>query len=240
MRRCNLVISILCVLALIGCGDDDSDGKLGPPAGDSCADVAGTWSMELEIDSDWFGGVLSSIAELAQSDTCTITGAMVLGPVIEGYSTGDSLHFSYGMPGTAPEDRVRCDLAIIDEYLMEGRYVATDGSGAMRMHGPDPDCSGTAALAVSAGLSPTFSWQPGCPASLLIIEPLGSGADQWLVGNENANDLVSGIAFGIAPPGVGSREVVPLVAGVAYRVALYRWLERDDAYLMVGYAIFTP
>jgi hypothetical protein len=240
MHKSNLIIAILSVLMLIGCGDDDSGGKLGPPAGNSCADVAGTWSMELEIESDWFGGVLSTMAELAQSGTCTVTGTMVGGQLIEGYSTQDSLYFDYGMAGSGPEDQVRCALAIVDEYLMEGQYDSADGSGAMRLHGPDPDCSGTVEMQVSAGLSPTFSWQPACSASLMLIEPLESGADQWNVGNDNANDLNSGMTYGVAPPGVISRVVVPLVEGLAYRVALYRWLEVEDAYLMVGYALFTP
>jgi hypothetical protein len=240
MHKSILVIAILSVLMLIGCGDDDSGDGLGPPVGDSCVDVTGTWSMELEIESNFYGGVLSSIAELAQSDTCTVTGTMVLGPIIEGYSTEDSLYFTYGEIGSAPEDQVHCALAIIDDYHMEGQYVSTDGSGAIRIHGPDPDCSGIVELHVSAGLSPTFSWQPGCSVSFMLIEPVGSGSDQWFVGNENANDLVSGVTYGIAPPGVNSREVTPLEEGVPYEVVLYRWLEMDNAYLMAGYTLFTP
>jgi len=240
MCRFIQVIAILSVLIFTGCSDDDSGGGQGPPVGSSCADVTGTWSMELEVESTWFGGVLSSIAELAQSDTCTVTGTMVLGPLIEGYSTQDSLYFVYGEIGSAPEDQVYCALAIIDEYHMEGLYVSSDGSGAIRMHGPDPDCSGMVEMQVSAGLSPSFSWEPGCSVSFMIIEPVGSGSDQWLVGNENANDLDSGVTYGIAPPGVNSRDVTPLLEGVPYEVVLYRWLEMDDAYLMAGYALFTP
>ena len=84
MNKSILIIAILSVPMLFGCGDD---GGLGPPAGNSCADVSGIWSMELEVESNFFGGVLSSITELVQSDTCTVTGTMVLGPLIEGYST---------------------------------------------------------------------------------------------------------------------------------------------------------
>jgi hypothetical protein len=240
MYRVILAIMIMSMLLWTGCSDDDSG--LGPeiPAGGNCTNVAGNWSMALETEGGWFGGVLSSVAELVQSDTCTVTGTMVLGPLIEGYVTNDSLYFWYGETGAAPEDKVYCALAIIDEYFMEGEYTSIEESGVITLHGPNPDCSGTVELQVSAGLSPVFSWQPGCSVSFMLIEPLGSGADQWMVGNENANDLVSGVSYGVAPIGINSRDTVPLEVGTPYEVVLYRWSRTDDAYLMVGYALFTP
>ena len=123
---------------------------------------------------------------------------------------------------------------------MEGQYSFNEESGVMTMHGPDPDCSGTVVMQVTAGLSPTFSWQPECCVSFMLIEPLDDGSDQWMVGNENANDLDSGITYGVAPAGVNSRDVIPLVAGTAYKVILYRWLGAGDAYLMAGYALLIP
>ncbi len=238
-----ILISILLISAVIllaGCSDDESSNGTGNPNPNLCADVSGTWSMALEMESGWFGPVLSSITELVQSDTCTVIGTMVLGPEIEGYTTQDSLYFTYGQAGSAPEDRVHCALEIVNEYLMVGQYSSTDGSGAMTMHGPAPDCSGTVKLQVSAGLTPTFNWQPGCSVSFMLIEPEDSGADQWFVGDENKNSLDPDLVYGIAPAGVYSREVIPLEAGRTYKVVLYRWLGEDDAYLMVAYVMFTP
>ncbi|MEN8007996.1 MAG: hypothetical protein ABFS42_13335 [Candidatus Krumholzibacteriota bacterium] len=240
MFRSIMALMVMAAVLLAGCSDDDDGNGGGLPLPNNCADVGGTWSMALQVDSGWFGGVLSSITVLDQSDTCTVTGTMVLGPELEGFTTRDSLYFIYGMPGAAPEDQVYCALEIVDEYLMEGQYAGTDGSGAMTMHGPDPDCSGTVEMQVSAGLEPTFSWQPRCSASLMLIEPVDSGADQWSVGNENENALDSGLTYGVAPAGVQSGTALPLVAGQTYKAILYRWLGEDDAYLMVEYEVFTP
>jgi hypothetical protein len=222
-----------------GCSDDEGGEGLGYIDPGLCADVSGTWSMALEVEGGWWGGVLSSIAELAQSDTCGITGTMALGPEILGYATRDSLFFSYGEPGVAPEERVQCALEIVNKYLMKGDYAAVDGSGVLNLYGPNPDCSGTVDLQVSPGLVPEFNWEPRCAASFMLVEN-DSGTDWWKVGNENENSISSGLTYGEAPLGTIPREARPLVAGRNYKVVLYRWLGEDDAYLMVAYTTFTP
>jgi hypothetical protein len=238
MKKSKLLIMILFALWSTGCSDDDSDSGPGTPVPDTCADVGGTWSMVMEVQGGWFGGVFPSVAELAQSDSCTVAGTMNWGTVIEGYTTQDSFYFSYGEVDSAPEKWVYCALEIIDKYLLEGEYIGPDETGAMTMHGPDPDCSGSVEIKISAGLTPTFTWAPDCQVSFMLIEL--DGSDQWLVGNENANELGSGITYGVAPPGINSRDASPLVAGNSYTVVLYRWLGKDDAYLMADYTSFTP
>ena len=174
------------------------------------------------------------------SDSCGLTGFLINGSEVNGYTTPDSLYLNIGEPGAEPEDLTCCALRIVDQYLMEGQYHSTDTSGNITLHGPDPDCSGTVVLQVSSGQEPQFDWQPDCAVSFMLIEPVGSGTDQWMVGNENENSLNPPLTYGVVPEGLNSREVFPLVAGQVYEVILYKWLGEDDAYLLAGYAKFTP
>ena len=240
--KLQLLMALFLIIAgalWVGCSDDESDNDPVQIDPGLCADVSGTWSMALEIEGDFLGGVISSIADLVQSDTCGVTGTMVLGPEIAGYATRDSLYFSYGEPGVEPEDRVQCTLRIVNKYLMAGHYEAADGSGPLTLYGPNPDCSGTVEVQVSSGLVPEFDWLPRCTVSLMLIEN-ESGSDQWMVGNENENALNPVLTYGEAPEGIYSRDASPLESGTTYEVVLYRWLGEDDAYLMVAYTSFTP
>ena len=234
-----ILILTACGVLCAGCSDDPTaDGPAG--AGPvSCADVAGTWSMALAVEGTWLGEVLSTMLDLSQSESCVVTGSMVLGPELLGYTTPDSLFFSYGEADAAPEDRIQCAVGIINEYLMEGHYDATEGSGPLTLVGPNPDCSGSVDLQVIIGLVLVIDWHPECAVSLVIIEPEDSGADQWFVGNENENAVNPHLAYGLAPVDVYSSEPIPLVAGQTYKVILYRWLGEEDSYLMVGYGLFT-
>ena len=109
--------------------------------------------------------------------------------------------------------------------------------------GPDttlPDCTGPVTVEVSSGTSPTFDWEPACRLFLVLVE-LG-GSDQWIVLSEGENAIAPPVRYGIVPDGAVEQEpAIPLVAGQAYDLGLFRWTGPggDDGELIAN-RDFTP
>ena len=91
--------------------------------------------------------------------------------------------------------------------------------------GPDtslPECTGPVTVEVSSGTSPTFDWSPECRLFLVLVE-LGA-TDQWIVVSEGENAIAPPVRYGVVPDGAVEQELaIPLVAGQAYDVNLFRW-----------------
>ncbi|MGQ0723222.1 MAG: hypothetical protein ACT4PE_16860 [Candidatus Eiseniibacteriota bacterium] len=107
--------------------------------------------------------------------------------------------------------------------------------------GPAP-CEGAVVIAVGPGVEPEFSWTPACLAHWLLVEPAGSGTDQWGVYTEAANALASPVKYARVPEGAQQFNApVVLVAGTQYEVYLTRWIGPTDTDIeLIGVQSFTP
>ena len=88
-----------------------------------------------------------------------------------------------------------------------------------------PECEDIDSITVTAGAELTFAWAPNCRLMGWNIEPVGSGADQWLVLSEGANSISPPITYGVVPE--GAREIhaaEALVPGVEYTLYLFKWI----------------
>jgi hypothetical protein len=104
-----------------------------------------------------------------------------------------------------------------------------------------PVCSGQVTIAVSSGLTPSFSWTPACRLFFVNVE-LGA-ADQWSVISDGNNAIAPPVQYGVVPPGAeqSSSGVTPLVAGQTYDVNLFYWTgpgAQDGT--LIGSLEFTP
>lgn len=98
----------------------------------------------------------------------------------------------------------------------------------------DPCLDGTTAVeaAIGVGGSVTFDWSPACGVALLLVEPVGSGSDQWgLMTPEDTwgtpgegNAITPPVTYGVVPSGTATATMEPetLVAGQAYELILWR------------------
>jgi hypothetical protein len=86
-----------------------------------------------------------------------------------------------------------------------------------------PDCSGPVTIAVSSGLTPSFSWTPACRLFFVNVE-LG-GSDQWSIISDGTNAIAPPVQYGVVPAGAdqSSPAVTPLQAGQTYDVNLFYW-----------------
>jgi hypothetical protein len=107
---------------------------------------------------------------------------------------------------------------------------------------PFEECPGDeVSVTVSGGLSPTFSWAPGCGMTSLDVFPSAGGSSLWVLysgGQAVENPFRSGIRYGDAP--AGALEVtgpVRLAVGTEYTVVLYRSV---GARVQAGVATFRP
>jgi len=113
---------------------------------------------------------------------------------------------------------------------------------------PSPGgCPGPVAFQASPGSSPTFTWQPSCRASALVIttnpaQPGALAALVWSVSEpDDSNRIVPPVQFGVAPLGARSTPNPPasLQAGLTYRLTLYaRAASGGDA--IMAFTILTP
>jgi hypothetical protein len=108
-------------------------------------------------------------------------------------------------------------------------------------------CPGPVAFQASPGSSPTFTWQPSCRASALVIttnpaQPGALPALVWSVSEpDDSNRIVPPVQFGVAPPGARSapNPAAPLEAGASYRLTLYaRAASGGDGVL--AFTLLTP
>jgi hypothetical protein len=52
-----------------------------------------------------------------------------------------------------------------------------------------PACTGTVAITVSAGKTPSFNWTPACSVFFVLVEAAG-GTDQWSIITDSTNGIV--------------------------------------------------
>jgi hypothetical protein len=105
-----------------------------------------------------------------------------------------------------------------------------------------PGCTGSVTLTVSTGPVPVFSWTPTCKAFFLLVEPVGSGEDQWGVITDSTNGLTPPVTYGIVPEGAHqTTAAAPLTPGIPYDVYVWRWTGpgRQDGVLSATLS-FTP
>lgn len=114
------------------------------------------------------------------------------------------------------------------------------------MTGP-ANCPGAVDFQASAGSTPTFTWQPSCLASSLIIttdpKQPGAGLAAFVWGLSTAGDsngIAPPVTFGIVPSGAQGPRFPPhpLVLGSSYRLTLYDHVNGGDG--IMALAIFTP
>ena len=123
--------------------------------------------------------------------------------------------------------------------------VALLGVGCSDSGGPtEPlsDCTGQVSITVSSGTTPTISWTPACRLSLVLVEPVNSGDDLWVIGTDSANAIAPPIVYGVTPP--GARQIwgpTTLVTGQGYGVYVFRWTGpgKQDG-VPNGQRTFTP
>jgi hypothetical protein len=96
-------------------------------------------------------------------------------------------------------------------------------SDATSPGGAAPVCTGTVAITVSPGTSPTFNWTPACRLFFVNVE-LGA-TDQWSIISDSTNAIAPPVQYGVVPAGAqqSSSEVTPLQAGQTYDVNLFYW-----------------
>ena len=112
----------------------------------------------------------------------------------------------------------------------------------------DPaSCPGAVDFQASAGSTPTFTWQPSCLASSLIIttdpQQPGAGLAAFVWGLSTAGDvnrIASPVTYGIVPPGAQGppNPPHPLVAGSSYRLTLYNHVNGGDG--IMAFTILKP
>ena len=102
------------------------------------------------------------------------------------------------------------------------------GAALLGCRGIADPCSGTVNFQASPGTTPTFSWQPSCAVSSLIItsnpnQPGVMAAFVWGVQSTgDAPSIAPPVRFGIVPPGdQGNPNPRPLQSGASYRLSLY-------------------
>lgn len=106
--------------------------------------------------------------------------------------------------------------------------------------GAGPSCDNVA-IQVSAGTTPTFTWNSSvCPASELSV--LGPNGTMWAAYTvSGGNNLGSPVRYGEMPPTCQSGpQAKPLVPGTEYQVWLF---DRDwfsGSTVMIGSQKFTP
>lgn len=115
------------------------------------------------------------------------------------------------------------------------------GDSPTEVAAPCVDTTTSVVVTVSAGLQPTFTWEPACWMALLLVEE-GSG-DQWGVTTDAATWGDPALANLIAPP--ASYGVVPastsqlqapatLASGTTYELILWRILATGNAAPCLG------
>jgi hypothetical protein len=112
--------------------------------------------------------------------------------------------------------------------------VACGGDGT----GPDNagPCTGDVTVSVSAGTTPTFTWEPECRVIALLVEQ--GASDMWFL-EGMGQGIASGVRYGTVPPNaVAEDPALPLVAGTTYEVILFRGTMQDAT--VAAIREFTP
>ncbi len=88
------------------------------------------------------------------------------------------------------------------------------------------ECNTDVMIKVSSGTTPTFTWEPICKVSWLLVEE--GSSDQWFISNPDSNTIAPGVVYGIVPESANENsEAKPLVKGTTYEVILF-WRTGPD------------
>lgn len=235
-RRVSVIVWAALLCATAGCGDD------GGPTGTSknktsCRDASGPWvSNPVWLCAEEWCEV--EIFMTLEQTGCQLTSE--LEPSFAGSISGDSVFLTLGDPAEPPY--LQCRLELTSDTLMEGMAVLDgdeENAFPITWKGPSSDCEGTVSVGVTAGSEVAIDWNPECSICLLLVEPVGSGSDMWVIYVDNANNISPPVTYGVAPVGcTEDAPAVPLVAGQGYEVFLWRWVE-GVGYRAVGYERFV-
>ena len=120
--------------------------------------------------------------------------------------------------------------------LCAALVVACGGDG-----GSGPSGCSNLFIGVSAGTTPTFSWNSSaCPASELYVVGPGLGT-MWSARTvSGGNDLLSDVRYGVMPPACQGPLAQPLVPGTEYEVQLNHIDEIFGGTVPMGSRKFTP
>ncbi len=96
---------------------------------------------------------------------------------------------------------------------------------------------------VSAGIQPTFSWDPACQIQALTVHLPGPGAIIWTTfSHPQPNAIASSVQYGVFPDNAAQTAniLLPLVAGTTYQVTLSRIDEPGSSLVPIGVTTFVP
>jgi len=105
-----------------------------------------------------------------------------------------------------------------------GLLLALNSACADQALSSIPPCS-QVAVRVTAGLQPTFSWNPACRIEGLSVHLPGPGPIIWrTVSYRLSNTIATPVGYGVFPDGAAQTAniLLPLVAGTTYQVTLFR------------------
>lgn len=98
-------------------------------------------------------------------------------------------------------------------------------------------------IQVSAGIQPTFSWNPACQIQALTVHLPGPGAIIWTTfSHPQANAIASPVQYGVFPDAAAQTAniLLPLVAGTTYQVTLFRVDDPGGPLVPIGVTTFVP
>ena len=207
-----LLLPLAPLLAISGCGNDDSGGT--DPLASLQVTIAGTGSGVVTSNDQEIDCPADCSAEHIPGDQLILMATADAGSVFEGWSGACS--------GT--ED---CQLVAGGDL----EVTATFNTLA--------DCPSQVTISVSAGTEPTFSWTPPCRLFFLNVEPADAGNDLWGIISRGSNAIEPPVQYGVVPAGATqSMEPEELVAGVSYAVYVFRFTAEGGEF--IGSQTFTP
>lgn len=113
--------------------------------------------------------------------------------------------------------------------LSIGLLACGDATGPEDELTPCTDDTGSVAVSVTSGLTPTFDWSPACGVAMILVEEdggdvWGASTDQETWGNPaSANMIHPPVTYGAALSGATTFEdAAPLLSGHTYEVVLWR------------------
>ncbi len=107
-----------------------------------------------------------------------------------------------------------------------------------------PSACSDVTVRVTAGIQPTFSWNPACRIEGLTVHLPGPGPMIWsTVSYRLSNTIATPVSYGVFPDGAAQTAniLLPLVAGTRYQVTLFRFDDAPGGSLRsIGTATFIP
>ena len=127
-------------------------------------------------------------------------------------------------------------------FLLAGLAVSA-GCSDSTSEATLPECTGTVAPTIGAGLTPVIRWTPACRLFLVLVEDPTGGTDQWGVLSDSTNGIAPPVTYGTLPAGA-TKELTPpnnLQTGHAYRLDVLRFTGpgHEDG-VLAGQVTFTP